>query len=137
MKPLYERKQALQTQHKAERQRLQEAQAKRVKSEQAKRASKIRHGIKGAWDVLTGRYWKQRRENEREAEQGIQRDLKERNELRQQQLAERRALQVEIAAKRTQHATQVLKLYKNAVEFREMARTGQSRDYGRGLELGR
>lgn len=137
MKPLYERKQALQTQHKAERQRLQEAQAKRVKSEQAKRASKIRHGIKGAWDVLTGRYWKQRRENEREAEQGIQRDLKERNELRQQQLAERQALQVEIAAKRTQHATQVLKLYKNAVEFREMARTGHSRDYGRGLELGR
>lgn len=137
LKPLYERKQALQTQHKAERQRLQEGQAKRVKSEQAKRASKIRHGIKGAWDVLTGRYWKQRRENEREAEQGIQRDLKERNELRQQQLAERQALQVEIAAKRTQHATQVLKLYKNAVEFREMARTGHSRDYGRGLELGR
>ncbi len=87
--------------------------------------------------ILAGRYWKQRRENEREALFGVQRDRNQRDELRQQQLAERRALQAEIAQKRTQHATQVLKLYKNAVEFREMARTGQSRDYGRGLELGR
>lgn len=137
MRPLIERKQAMQAQHRLERQRMQEGQAKRVKAEQAERASKIRHGIKGAWDVLTGRYWRQRRENEREALFGVQRDRNQRDELRQQQLAERRALQSDIAAKRTQHATQVLKLYKNAVEFREMARTGQSRDYGRGLELGR
>ena len=137
MKPLHERKQALQTQHKAERQRLQEGQATRLKAEQTERASKIRHGIKGAWDVLTGRYWKQRRENERDALLSVQRDRSQRDELLRQQHAERRALQAEIAAKRTQHATQVLKLYKNAVEFREMARTGQSRDYGRGLELGR
>nr|WP_314137155.1 hypothetical protein [uncultured Brevundimonas sp.] len=137
MKPLHERKQALQTQHKVERQRLQAGQAKRLKSEQADRASKIRHGIKGAWDVLTGRYWKQRRENERDALLAVQRDRNQRDELLRQQMAERRALQVEIAAKRTQHATQVLKLYRHAVEFREMARAGQSRDYGRGLELGR
>lgn len=137
MKPLLERKQEMQAQHRNERQRMQDGQAKRLKAEQAERSSKIRHGIKGAWDVLTGRYWKQRRENEREALFGVQRDRNQRDELRQQQLAERRALQAEIAQKRTHHATQVLKLYKNAVEFREMARTGQSRDYGRGLELGR
>ncbi|SPU54787.1 Relaxase/Mobilisation nuclease domain [Brevundimonas vesicularis] len=137
MKPLLDRKSEMQAQHSVERQRMQDGQAKRLRAEQAERASKIRHGVKGAWDVLTGRYWKQRRENEREAFLGVERDRKQRDELRISQLAERRALQAVIAEKRTQHAAQVLKLYKNSFEFREMARTGQSRDHGRGLELGR
>jgi hypothetical protein len=137
MKPLLERKEEMKVQHRVERQKLNEGQANRRAVEQAERAGKIRHGIMGAWDLLTGRYAAQRRQNDRDALMSMQRDRAQRDELVRQQLDDRRSLQSDISSKRTQHASQILKLYKTAFEFREMARDGQAREPGRGLELGR
>ncbi len=96
----------------------------------------MRRGIKGAWDVLTGRYSKIRALNDAEALQGLHRDRAQRDALVRDQLAERMSLQAEIQRERTRQATQVLGLYRQAAQFRRM-QEGRVQGQDRGLDLGR
>ena len=136
MKPLNARKIEMKDQHQAERKRLEIGIEKRDLSEQQMRASRMRRGIMGAWDVITGRYAKIRARNDAEAYRGMLRDRAQRDDLVRDQLAERLSLQSKIQHERMRHAAQVLGLYKQAAEFRRM-QEGRIQGIDRGNQLGR
>ncbi len=146
MKPLNEQKQVMTVQHQQERKTLADKQQERHRAEQQTRSARVRTGAKGVWDVLTGRYFKVRKQNEMEAHFGMQRDRAQRHDLVSAQLKERQNLQSQIQQGLERHARQVLGLYRDAAQYRRMMRDGQferdgserSRpDAPRGPELGR
>lgn len=146
MKPLNERKQVMKEQHQQERKLLSEKQRERSLAEQQERASRLRKGVAGIWDRLTGAYAKTRKQNELEAFFAFQRDRAQRHDLVSAQLKERKTLQQEIVRQRERSARQVLGLYRDAAQYRRMVRGGQFERDGaervrpvapRGPELGR
>lgn len=146
MKPLNERKQAMRDTHAQERKLLAEKQRERHLSEQRARSARVRTGAKGVWDIMTGRYFKVRKQNEVEAFFGLQRDRAQRHDLVSAQLKERQVLQQEIVRLRERSARQVLGLYRDAAQYRRMVRDRQFERDGaervrpvapRGPELGR
>jgi hypothetical protein len=136
LKPLHERREAMKRQHQDERRRLDAGQAKRRTDEQRQRAARIRGGVKGAWDLLTGRYWKTRKQNEMEVFFALQRDRAQRDTLIRDQLKERASLQSDLQQARTRHARQLLALYRDAARFRQVQETRAPRRDA-GLEFGR
>lgn len=74
IKPLNEQKRAMKDAHQAERAKLDRMQRERREGEQRERSARVRTGAKGVWDILTGRYFKVRKQNEMEAFFGLQRD---------------------------------------------------------------
>ena len=145
LKPLNEKKLAMTVSHKAERQKLDRMQQERLANEQSARSARVRKGIAGAWDILTGRYFKVRKQNEIEAHFGQQRDRNERHDLVQTQLKDRQGLQTQIVDTRRTHARQMIGLYRDAAPYRQMARDGspprgnegRGPSAPRGPELGR
>ncbi|MPT48826.1 MAG: relaxase [Sphingobium sp.] len=145
IRPLNEQKLAMIEVHQAERKKLDQMQRERREGEQRERAARIRTGAKGVWDILTGRYFKVRKQNEVEAFFGLQRDRAQRHDLVSAQLKERADLQSLIGIARDRHARQLLGLYRDAAQYRRMSRDGQSdredteraRPAPRGPELGR
>jgi len=125
MKPLNEQKQAMKAVHQAERQKLDRMQRERHLSEQKARSARVRTGAKGVWDILTGRYFKVRKQNEMEAFFGLQRERAQRHDLVAAQLQERQRLQSQIQQQRERHARQLLGLYRDASRYRRMERDGQ------------
>lgn len=146
MKPLNEQKQVMKAQHQQERKTLADKQHERHQTEQKARSARVRTGAKGVWDILTGRYFKVRKQNEIEAHFGIQRDRAQRHDLVSAQLKDRQGLQSQIEQGRERHARQVLGLYRDAAQYRRVMRDGQFERGGseqarpaapRGPELGR
>ncbi len=145
LKPLAEQKQAMKEAHQGERQKLDRMQRDRQTSERRERSARVRTGAKGVWDILTGRYFKVRKQNEVEAFFGLQRDRAQRHDLISAQLKDRAALQSQISVLRERHAKQLLGLYRDAAQYRRMMRDGQFERDGtdrgriapRGPELGR
>jgi hypothetical protein len=151
MQPLAAKREALKVQHKAERQAFDNRIEARWNDEQRVRASRLRKGVAGVWDILTGRYFKTRKQNEMEAKFARERDSHERHALIQSQMGDRQALQTLIRDSRRQEAECILGLYRDAANFRRMrdgeitqSRDGAARDgkvqpakpRDRGLELG-
>jgi hypothetical protein len=145
IKPLNEQKLAMKEAHQAERKRLDQMQRERREGEQRERSARIRTGAKGVWDILTGRYFKVRKQNEVEAFFGFQRDRAQRHDLVSAQLKERAGLQLQIGVLRDRHARQLLGLYQDAAQYRRMIRDAQfnqgdterARPAPRAPELGR
>jgi hypothetical protein len=151
MEPLIAKREALKVQHQAERQAFDQKIQARWDEEQRARASRLRKGIAGAWDFLTGRYFKVRKQNEMEMKFARERDSFERHTLVQSQLGARQALQDMIKENRRKEAERILSLYRDAAKFRRMreneplqehdgrARDGRSpapKSRDRGLDLG-
>jgi hypothetical protein len=136
LKPLLERRDAMKRQQQDERRRLDAGQAKRWMAEQRERAARIRGGVKGAWDLLTGRYWKARRQNEMEAFFAMQRDRAQQDTLIRDQLKERGKLQSDLQQARTRQAGQLLALYRDAARFRQ-AQEARAPRRDAGLDFGR
>lgn len=82
----------------AERKALSTAQAQREVKEHQDRQARLRGGVKGLWDRLTGARKRMIEENMREADLARQRDLAERERLVSEQMGQRRDL---IAERRT------------------------------------
>lgn len=146
MKPLNEQRQNMKGQHQQERKLLADKQQQRHLAEQQARSARVRTGAKGVWDILTGRYFKVRKQNEMEAHFSLQRDRAQRHDLVSAQLKERQTLQSQIVAQRERSARQLLGLYRDVSQYRRVMRDGQfergSRDQSRssaprGPELGR
>ena len=95
-RPLERAKNDMVQRHRDDRERQNNFHEERWQKEELKRAARIRSGFKGLWDKINGRYWKNRKINEREAWLAYQRDQKEREELINKQLAERQNLQTQI-----------------------------------------
>ncbi|WP_323810715.1 relaxase/mobilization nuclease domain-containing protein [Sphingobium baderi] len=130
MQPLQERKQAMKSVHQQERKRLDDKQRERRNVEQQTRSMRLRKGVAGIWDIMTGRHSKTRKQNEMEAWFGVQRDRAQRHDLVAAQLKDRQTLQRDIGQTRERHARQMLGLYRDAARYREMARGIQSERVG-------
>ncbi|MBR2689366.1 MAG: relaxase [Aquamicrobium sp.] len=91
--PLHPERTALVTRHRAERSRLLARQEERWREEARARALRLRGGLRGVLDILTGRARLVRQQNEREALDAIRRDRDQREQLVRAQASERRALQ--------------------------------------------
>ena len=132
MEPLIAKRDALKVQHQAERQATDRKISARWNDEQRARAARIRKGIAGAWDYLTGRYFKVRKQNEMEAKFARERDSHERHALIQRQLKDRQALQDLTRKNRRKEAERILTLYWDAAAYRHMQTGERDKDRGRG-----
>lgn len=132
MEPLIAKREALKVQHQAERQATDCKIADRWSEEQRIRVSRLRKGFAGAWDFLTGKYFKVRKQNEMEAKFARERDSHERHALIQRQLKDRQALQDLIRENRRKEAERILALYREAATYRRMQTGERDKDRGRG-----
>ncbi len=103
LSPLLKAKQKMTHQHRKDRSAQKSFQETRWQSEEQKRSAKIRHGFKGLWDKLNGRYWKTRKQNEQETHACHSRDQKERETLITTQLSMRQNLQVQLNQLQAKH----------------------------------
>ena len=132
MQPLIAKREALKVQHQAERQAFDTKLETRWNEEQRIRASRLRKGIAGAWDFLTGKYFKTRKQNEMESKFARERDSHERHALIHAQHKDRQALQELIKENRRNDAERILGLYRDAAKFRQMRTSETERDKDRG-----
>ncbi|MEI9849884.1 MAG: relaxase [Sphingomonas sp.] len=117
--PLDARREAMKAQHRTERQLLDAGIAARAQAEHTDRASRLRSGLAGLWDRLRGEYQRIRAENEAQAWQSLKRDREQRAALVAAQLADRAALQGDIAAARQVHSAAILELHADLARQRE------------------
>ena len=99
-KPLSDKRKAMQQTHREDRHDLKQQQGVRSQQEQKARQQKIRKGLLGLFDLLTGKSKKQHKRNEQEAQAAELRDRQEKELLIQQQLDRRQTLQAELQALR-------------------------------------
>lgn len=111
--PLLDRRTAMTELHTTERQKLDEGQRKRAIAESRLRAERLRGGVAGLWDRMTGQRSTIVKQNEAEAFQAFRRDRDQRNGLIGDQMKDRRALQREIVAVRQRHASRVTELHRD------------------------
>lgn len=108
--------------HADDRARLDEGQKLRVETETRRRAERLRKGVRGLWDRLTGKRAKLEKQNEIEALWALQRDREQRQAVIESQLRERQTLQAEIKATRSRHAKALLDLHFDTANYRLMKR---------------
>lgn len=94
----------LRSRHAAERTLLLNKQEERWARETQERSDRLRAGLRGLWDNITGRARAIREINEEEAMNGFQRDRAQRDRLIWAQLKEREPLQNRLDALRQRHA---------------------------------
>ena len=94
--PLLAHKQKQMASHRDERSKQDALQKSRQQKEEIKRSKRVRKGFKGLWDKISGQYWKTRKRNEIETTKCNQRDVREKEELVQNQLSQRSELQEKI-----------------------------------------
>lgn len=87
----------------AERKALKEKQETRWQREELARAKRLRKGIMGLWDRVTGRRGKVSLQNKKEAEDGLKRDKAEKQAMINRHLDERRKLQEKFKALKLRH----------------------------------
>ncbi|MFT6660680.1 MAG: hypothetical protein ACJA0K_000657 [Maricaulis maris] len=102
-RPLNAARRKLVERHRAARHELKARQMERGKLEAQERAARLRRGILGLWDRLTGRHTHTLERNARETEATKRRDQAERKQVMESQLSERQRLQVKIRAMRVKH----------------------------------
>ena len=110
----------LRDKQRAERQALRDFHEKRRIAETNARAARLRRGLMGIWDRLTGQHRRTRKQNELEARQCHLRDQREKQNLIKRQLTERRPLQTEIKAARQRHAREVEQLHRDVAAYIRM-----------------
>ncbi len=122
LQPLDARRRAMHKQHAAERAKMDAGQQARREQEARARAQRLRKGVSGLWDRLTGRHAKTQKQNEMQALWALQRDREQRQAMVNAQLEERRRLQAEIREKRTRHAQALRELHSDLTNYRGMKR---------------
>jgi len=91
--PLVMELKTMRSKHRIEREALKTSHAIRWQQEELARAKRLRKGIIGLWDRVTGRRGRVSRQNKQEAEEATKRDKLEKQNLINRQMAERRRLQ--------------------------------------------
>ncbi|WP_299810491.1 relaxase/mobilization nuclease domain-containing protein [uncultured Roseibium sp.] len=108
--------------HAEERAKLDAGQKQRFEDESRNRADRLRKGVLGLWDKLTGKRAKLEKQNEMEALWALQRDREQRHAVIASQMQERQNLQAEITATRSRHAQALLDLHSDTANYRLMQR---------------
>jgi len=94
--PLMQQKATMIQGHRKERAALEQTLQNRWQTEEQRRIARIRNGFKGICDKITGRYWHNRSQNEKEAWQAHKCNEKAREHLIFTQLEQRQKLQSQI-----------------------------------------
>lgn len=113
MLPLEARRITMRDQHREHRQELADNQRQRSEAEGRVRAARLRKGVAGLWDRLTGRRKETLRQNAAETLDCRARDRVERHDLVRDQLTERRGFQRQIVAVRSRFAAQAEELHRD------------------------
>ena len=116
-RPLAEERKLLVHQHRIEREKLRLKQEERAKAEAQARSERLRKGLLGLFDTLTGKARAVREMNAAEAYEAAQRDQKQRDDLVFAQMDDRRALQKRIDALRTRHQADRRLLARDVMHF--------------------
>jgi len=125
LKPLMDERKRMVEGQRWERARLEKGQAERLARENKERAAKLRSGLGKVLDVLTGKLFKVRRENEREAFQGYLRDRAQREALFTGQLKDRQGMQLRLDEVQARHRQERMRL---ARRFLDVMRPSASKD---------
>lgn len=129
LEPLKRRAAQLTAEQRQERVHLAERQSARQRDETAARARKLRTGLVGLWDKITGRAAGLRQQNQLNAWECAKRDAAQRDALIRAQMDERRKVQSRIEKMRLRHIEERRDLH------REIMRRAASRDPDRNLML--
>ena len=113
--------------HRLERIELSEKQEIRRNTEQKERSSRLRTGLAGIWDYLTGKALDIKDRNEREAYRGYKRDKRQREMLFIEQLKERKALQKQLKSVRDRHKQERHTLTRHLMEISDRAQSVRQR----------
>jgi hypothetical protein len=132
MKPLAEQLRILVSHHRKERSLLNDRQAVRRREETQERSGRFRRGLGAVMDVLTGRLFTVRRQNEREAFECFVRDRTQQETLIRQQGEEKRALIERIDALQRAQREAHRQLLRQVLVFTRYATRDHARD---GLHL--
>lgn len=117
LKPLADEKARLVAKQRREREDLAKKQDARWQTETKARAERFRKGLKGIFDVVTGRAREIRKQNEAEAYRCLKRDEAQRDDLAQAQLAERQSLQLKFDELRITHRRERKLLARDVTQF--------------------
>lgn len=109
-RPLLAAKRRMTEHHRDQRSKLASAQARRRDKEAEARKARLRRGVLGLWDRLTGKRRKTLVRNEAEAQSSLKRDRQERDQLKAEQLAQRQSLQHKIITVQDRHQTEELEI---------------------------
>lgn len=132
LKPLREQLRILVSYHRKERALLNDRQEARRREEAKERAGRFRRGLGAVMDVLTGRLFTTRRQNEREAFECFVRDRSQQETLIRQQAAEKRALVERLATLQQSHREAHRQLVRQVLVFMKYA--ARERDHELHLE---
>jgi hypothetical protein len=113
---LFEQKRKLIALQRHEREVLRELQLVRWMQEQRERLERFRTGLKGLWDRVTGRHASVAERNAKEVVRAGERDDRERQQLIDGQLDDRRALQRQIKAMEIQRQQELAALHRHQTE---------------------
>jgi hypothetical protein len=122
MAALERERQAMKQRHVADRARADSELKTRQEAETRIRAERIRTGLRGLIDRLTGQRARVSRQNELEAEMAVLRDREQRQLVVAAQLSERRLLQDRILQERQRHSERLVELH------RDLCRQGQQQE---------
>lgn len=123
--PLLKQRREMQEQHREERESQKSFHEKRQAFENQKRAEQLPKGLKAVWHFLSGRYFKDRAQFEKEKKAGLERDRAEKNKLIETQLKERRTLQLSIAGLRQDHKSVLSNLREDTAYYLRLYRQQQ------------
>jgi hypothetical protein len=138
LQPMTDRARRMAQSHRAERELLQKKQGERLKAENKARAARFKRGLGAVLDLLTGRLFAVRKENEQDAFKGYLRDRAQREQLFSTQLKERAALQKTIDAMKSRHRTERMEFARQIADMLRLTQEGErSLSHGKdsGLEL--
>ena len=113
---------AMAREHQEKRRVLDELQQYRWQQEARVRQSRLRPGMRGVFDRLTGQRRRIREQNEREAWQALLRDRQEKDALIFDQLEQRRAIKERVRSTKTKTAERTHELRRDISEVRDRRR---------------
>lgn len=104
---------SLTTQHRRERERLEEGLRQRFEAETRERSTRLQRGLAGLWQVVSGQAKAIITQNQREAYAALLRDRSQREAIITDQLRERSGLQVRIEQTRAQHFERMVGIHRD------------------------
>ena len=108
--PLVDEAKRLAAHHRSERDRLNEVQEKRWLEDNAARQERLRTGLKGLWDRLSGKAQQVKEANAFEAWEAAKRDQAQRDQLILDQMLERRTVQQRLDSMRQDQLLERIRL---------------------------
>jgi hypothetical protein len=124
--------------HRTERKKIDALHQKREQQENQQRMERMRSGLLGVWDRLTGTYQRTRKQNESELVECKARDASERQKLITRQLDEQRNFQRFVQNTRFKHTAEVTRLMRDIEQYREptqMAEQEHKSEYRNDYEM--